>query len=85
LSGALSGEIGALIDHLVGLGPRVFQHLALADEECSRLASTENGASPRLSLAIGIWCFSANSSSLVREVSSHSRHGAITLMSGFSA
>jgi hypothetical protein len=25
------------------------------------LASTENGASPRLSLAIGIWCCSANS------------------------
>jgi hypothetical protein len=37
-----------------------------SDEECSRLASTENGASPRLSLAIGIWCFSAKSSSLVR-------------------
>jgi hypothetical protein len=29
-----------------------------SDEECRRLASTENGASPRLSLAIGIWCFS---------------------------
>jgi hypothetical protein len=27
-----------------------------SEEECSRLASTENGASPRLSLAIGIWC-----------------------------
>ena len=26
---------------------------------CSRFASTENGASPRLSFAIGIWCFSA--------------------------
>ena len=39
-----------------------------SDEACSRLASTENGASPRLSLAIGIWCFSANSISLVREV-----------------
>ena len=30
-----------------------------SDEVCSKLASTENGASPRLSLAIGIWCFSA--------------------------
>jgi hypothetical protein len=30
------------------------------------LASTENGASPRLSLAIGIWCFSAKSIRLVR-------------------
>jgi hypothetical protein len=49
------------------------------------LASTENGASPRLSLAIGIWCFSANSSSAVREVSYHSLHGAITVTSGFSA
>ena len=28
---------------------------------CNRLASVENGASPRLSLAIGIWCFSAYS------------------------
>ena len=28
-------------------------------EMCSRLASTENGASPRLSRAIGIWCCSA--------------------------
>ena len=31
------------------------------------MASTENGASPRLSLAIGIWCFSANSISCSRE------------------
>ena len=34
---------------------------------CSRLASVENGASPRLSLAIGIWCFSAKAISAVRE------------------
>ena len=36
-----------------------------SDEACSRLASTENGASPRLSLAIGIWCSSANAISLL--------------------
>ena len=34
---------------------------------CRRLASTENGASPRLSLAIGIWCFSAKAISASRE------------------
>jgi hypothetical protein len=32
-----------------------------SDEVCRRFASTENGASPRLSLAIGIWFCSANS------------------------
>ena len=31
-----------------------------SDDECSRLASTENGASPPLSLAMGIWCSRAN-------------------------
>ena len=56
-----------------------------SEEECSRLASTENGASPRLSLEMGIWCASANSSSFVRLVRSHSRQGAITVTSGFSA
>jgi len=34
---------------------------------------------------MGIWFASANSSSLVRLVRSHSRHGAMILMSGFSA
>ncbi len=46
-----------------------------SDEECNRLASTEKGASPRLSLAIGIWCCSANSISASRLLNSHSRHG----------
>ena len=46
------------------------------------MASVENGASPRLSLAMGIWCFSANSISAVREAKSHSRQGAMILMSG---
>ncbi len=50
---------------------------------CSRFASVENGASPRWSRGIGIWCRSAYSTRRVREVRSHSRHGAITLMSGF--
>ena len=54
-----------------------------SEEECSRLASTENGASPRLSLAIGIWCCSANSISCSRLLKSHSRQGAMILMSGF--
>ena len=49
------------------------------------LASVENGLSPRLSVGTGIWFFSANSISAVRLVRSHSRHGAMTLMSGASA
>ena len=56
-----------------------------SEELCSRFASTLNGASPRLSFAIGIWCVSANSISLVRLVRSHSRQGAITRTSGLSA
>lgn len=56
-----------------------------SEEECRRLASTENGASPFLSLATGIRCFSAKSSRSVRDLNSQSRHGAITLMSGLSA
>jgi hypothetical protein len=56
-----------------------------SEEECSRLASTENGASPCLSLAIGIWCFSAKSIRSVRDLKSQSRQGAMTLMSGLSA
>ena len=51
--------------------------------ECSRLASTLKGDSPRLSLAIGIWCASAKAISAVRLVRSHSRQGAMILMSGF--
>ena len=35
-------------------------------------------------VAIGIWFASANSNSFVRLVRSHSRHGAMILMSGFS-
>ena len=53
-----------------------------SDEECSRLASTLNGASPRLSLAMGIWCASAKASRASRLLKSHSRHGAITRISG---
>src|SRR5215216_108950 len=53
-----------------------------SDDVCKRLASTENGASPRLSLAIGIWLRSAYSSSWVRLRRSHSRQGAITLIEG---
>ena len=49
------------------------------------LASTENGASPRLSLATGIWCFSAKAISSSRLLKSHSRHGAMILMEGSSA
>ena len=45
----------------------------------------EKGASPRLSLAIGIWCFSAKSIRSWRLVRSHSRQGEITWMSGLSA
>ena len=56
-----------------------------SEEVCKRFASTEKGASPLLSFAIGIWCFSANSISFVLLDKSHSLHGAITLISGFSA
>ena len=56
-----------------------------SDEECRRLASTLKGASPRLSLAIGIWFFSAKSSRASRLRNAHSRHGAMTRMSGSSA
>ena len=45
----------------------------------------EYGASPWVSRGTGIWWASAYSISLVREVRSHSRHGAMTLMSGLSA
>ena len=65
LSGASSGEIvrwctysGASTDGSSSTLP--------SDDECRRLASTEKGASPRLSLAIGIWCFSAKSISASR-------------------
>ena len=53
-----------------------------SEEECRRLASTLKGASPRLSLAMGIWCFSANSSRASRDLNAHSRQGAMTRMSG---
>ncbi len=56
---------GALVDEFGGLDGRVLQHLP-SEDECNRLASTLNGASPRLSLAIGIWCFSAKSISASR-------------------
>ena len=55
---------------------------------CPRWRSAGGWRRPRTALrracprAIGIWFFSANSISLVRLVSSHSRQGAITLMSG---
>lgn len=75
----------ALIDEFGGFFGWILQHFAPSDEVCSRLASTLNGASPRLSLAIGIWFASANSNSLVRLVRSHRRHGAITLIAGSSA
>ena len=59
LSGAFSGATVRLIDEFLGLVPRGLPAPCPRPEMCSRLASTENGASPRLSLAIGIWCFSA--------------------------
>ena len=49
------------------------------------LASTENGASPRLSLATGIWCACANAISSSRLLKAHSRHGAMILIDGSSA
>ncbi len=52
---------------------------------CSRLASIEKGASPRLSLVDRDLVLLGVVESFVREVRSHSRHGAITLMSGSSA
>ncbi len=52
---------GALIDES-GASSAGSSSTFPSDDECSRLASTLNGASPRLSLAIGIWCCSANSS-----------------------
>ena len=54
-------------------------------DECRRLASTLNGASPRLSLAMGIWWASAKASRASRPAKLHSRHGAMTRMSGSSA
>ena len=56
-----------------------------SDEACSRLASTENGDSPRLSFGIGIWWASAKAISASRLAKLHSRHGATTRMSGSSA
>ena len=52
---------------------------------CSRFASVENGGSPRLEAGTSMPFFSAYSHSVVREVRDHSRQGAMTLMSGFSA
>jgi hypothetical protein len=54
-------------------------------EMCSRLASMEKGGSPRLLAGTGMPCCSAYSISFVRDVRSHSRHGEMTLMSGFRA
>ena len=50
-----------------------------------RLRSDPTALGRRLSFAMGIWCCSANSISFVRDDRSHSRQGAITLISGFSA
>jgi hypothetical protein len=70
--GRLVGRVlrrdGALVDALGGSTPGL-PAPCLRTEECSRLASTENGASPRLSLATGIWCFSAKSISVGADLS----------------
>ena len=57
-----------------------------SDEVCSRLASTENGASPRLSLAIGnLVLFGKFDAAWCADVRSHSRQGAIDLDVGVRA
>ena len=84
LSGASSGAIVRMCTNS-GASTAGSSSTFPSEEECSRLASTLNGASPRLSLVIGIWCFSAKSSSASRLLKSHSRQGAITRMSGSSA
>ena len=58
LSGASMRRDGALIDDLAAARLAGSSSTLPSEEECSRLASTENGASPRLSLATGIWCCS---------------------------
>ena len=80
-SGASSGEIVRICTYSGGStqgSSRTFP----SEEECSRFASTEKGASPRLSLAMGIWCSSAKAISCSRLFMSHSRQGAMTLISG---
>ncbi len=62
LSGASSGEMVRWWTYS-GASAAGSSSTFPSDDECSKLASIENGASPRLSLAIGIWCFSAKSSS----------------------
>ena len=59
LVGRVLGRDGALIDVSRRARPRDPPAPCPRPRMCRRLASTENGASPRLSLAIGIWCFSA--------------------------
>ena len=57
----LLGRDGALVATCPRRAPSpgILERSCPRYEVCSRLASIENGASPRLSLAIGIWCFSA--------------------------
>jgi len=84
LSGASSGEIVRWWTYS-GASEAGSSSTFPSDEECRRFASIEKGASPRLSLAIGIWCFSAKSINASRLANSHSRHGAMTFTSGSSA
>ena len=56
LSGAASGRDGALTDHLVRLVPGILQRSCPRRRSAAGWRRRENGASPRLSLAIGIWC-----------------------------
>ncbi len=60
LIGRLHRRDGALIDERRRPRSAGSSSTLPSDEECSRLASTENGASPSLSLATGIWCSRAN-------------------------
>ncbi|MNE27490.1 hypothetical protein D3C80_1209010 [compost metagenome] len=83
-SGAASGEIVRICTYS-GASTAGSSRTLPSEDECKRLASTENGASPFLSLATGIWCCSAKFRRSVRLLKDQSRHGAMILMSGFSA
>src|SRR5690606_27393378 len=84
LSGASIGEMVRMWTYSGG-SPHGSSRTLPSDEECNRLASTENGASPFLSLETGIWCCSAKLIRSVRDLKVQSRQGAITLISGSSA
>ena len=82
-SGACSGD--TLRVNMSSAGSAHGSSSALPSYEmCSRLASMLNGGSLRLDMGTGMPFSSAYASSLVRELRSHSRQGAMTLMSGLS-